>query len=203
MTADAVTTLAAADWYLVVDLEATCAEDGSIPPEAMEAIEVGACWVAASDFSVVARFQKFVKPAINPRLTPFCTTLTGIRQVDVEQAQDFPSIARELSAFVSLPRTDRACWLSWGAYDQKQLERDARRHGVLPPIALPHVNAKKVFANFQGIGKQVGLSKASELVGIDFGGCHHRALDDALQVARLLPWVCAKRHLGAWRPHST
>lgn len=29
---------------LVVDLEATCSDDGTIPPEEMEIIEMGACW---------------------------------------------------------------------------------------------------------------------------------------------------------------
>jgi inhibitor of KinA sporulation pathway (predicted exonuclease) len=39
---------------LVVDLEATCSDDGTIPPEAMETIEIGACWVNADGSAIVS-----------------------------------------------------------------------------------------------------------------------------------------------------
>jgi len=44
--------------FLVVDLEATCSDDGSILPEDMEIIEIGACWATESGV-VLQRFQHF------------------------------------------------------------------------------------------------------------------------------------------------
>jgi inhibitor of KinA sporulation pathway (predicted exonuclease) len=64
---------------LVVDLEATCSDDGSIDREAMEIIEVGACW-ATREGLVLKQFQSFVRPSTNPLLTSFCTGLTHIQQ---------------------------------------------------------------------------------------------------------------------------
>jgi len=61
---------------LVVDLEATCSDDGSIAPEEMEIIEIGACWATESGV-VLQRFQHFVRPLQRPILTPFCKSLTG------------------------------------------------------------------------------------------------------------------------------
>ncbi|AEG68831.1 exonuclease domain-containing protein [Ralstonia solanacearum] len=171
---------------LVVDLEATC--DDNAPTFDMETIEVGAVWVAP-DGAVLDRFQAFSRPLINPRLTPFCSTLTNIHQTDVDSAPTFPAVAEALRAFVARYRQPGATWASWGAWDHKQLDRDSARHGITPPIDLPHINAKRLFAKARRIGKEVGMAKACELVSLQLEGAHHRALDDALNVARLLPWV--------------
>ncbi|CAB3805392.1 hypothetical protein LMG28614_06198 [Paraburkholderia ultramafica] len=172
---------------LVVDLEATC--DENMPSFDMETIEIGAAWIAA-DGAVLDRFQTLVRPIVNPTLTPFCTQLlVGITQADVDTAPLFPAVADGLRSFVAKHRQAGSVWVSWGAYDRKQLERDSARHGIAMPIALPHQNAKRLFAKRQRIGKEVGMAKACELVGLALAGTHHRALDDALNVARLLPWV--------------
>src|SRR5258707_15625193 len=83
---------------LVIDLEATCEEYD--PAFDMETIEIGACWIAA-DGSVLDRFQSFVRPVVNPTLTPFCTQLTGITQADVDAAPLFPVAADALRGFVA------------------------------------------------------------------------------------------------------
>ncbi|MGC7960634.1 exonuclease domain-containing protein, partial [Salmonella enterica] len=67
---------------LVVDLEATCSDDGSIAPEEMEIIEIGACWTTEGGV-VLERFQHLVKPMVRPTLTPFCKQLIGITQEEV------------------------------------------------------------------------------------------------------------------------
>ncbi|MCP1174496.1 3'-5' exonuclease [Ralstonia chuxiongensis] len=171
---------------LVVDLEATC--DDNAPMFDMETIEVGAVWVAP-DGAVLDRFPAFARPLINPHLTLFCSNLTNIHQADVDSAPTFPAVAEALRAFAARHRQPGATWTSWGAWDHKQLDRDSARHGITPPIDLPHINAKRLFAKARRIGKEVGMAKACELVGLQLEGAHHRALDDALNVARLLPWA--------------
>ncbi|WP_438393635.1 DNA polymerase III [Caballeronia sp. DA-9] len=37
------------------------------------------------------------------------------------------------------------------------------------------------------------MVKACEPVGLTLAGTHHRALDDALNIARLLPWAFGDR----------
>lgn len=46
---------------LVVDLEATCSEDGSITAEAMETLEIGAVRAGANG-AVLDRFHSFARP---------------------------------------------------------------------------------------------------------------------------------------------
>jgi len=184
---------------LVVDLEATCADDDTIPPESMETIEIGAVWVDLQG-EEIARFQCFVRPVINPRLTPFCIGLTGIQQADVDGGLVFRDAAEQLRAFVAEHTRPDSFWASWGAYDRKQFERDAVRHGVPVPIVLPHLNAKRIFAKRKRIGKEVGLAKACQLAGLTMQGSHHRALDDALNVARLVAWWAPSDNLANASP---
>lgn len=115
-----------------MNLEATCSDDGSITPDDMEIIEIGACWTTETGV-VLERFQHLVKPLIRPTLTPFCKKLVGITQEEIDQTPSFPVAATALAAFVDESKSDDAVWMSWGNYDFKQLTRGAERHGVAMP----------------------------------------------------------------------
>lgn len=170
---------------LVVDLEATCANDGSIAPEEMEVIEVGAAW-STLDGTVLDTFQRFVRPAARPQLTAFCMELTHIEQESIDTAPLWPAVAADLAAFAG--RYQGNCWASWGAYDRQQIVRESARHGVAAPFTgLLHTNLKAVFAKSRRI-KQVGMATALKIAGLSLEGSHHRALGDALNIARLLPF---------------
>jgi inhibitor of KinA sporulation pathway (predicted exonuclease) len=179
---------------LVIDFEATCDEGGTIPPEQMEIIEIGAVWATAKG-KVLDEFQTFVRPMLRPHLTPFCRQLTSIQQTDVDAAEMFPTAAAALSRFAQRHQGAGATWGSWGQYDFKQLARDCERHSIANPLAaFQHVNLKSQFAKrrFAKSGKkfrEVGMAKALQLVGLPLDGEHHRGIDDARNIARLLPWV--------------
>lgn len=170
---------------LVIDLEATCCDADTIPPEQMEVIEVGAVW-ATSAGQIIDRFQSFVRPIASPQLTSFCMSLTHIEQASIDAAPNWPIVAAALAEFAQ--RYAGQCWGSWGAYDRRQIERECARHGIADPLApLPHQNLKASFAKARKI-KQVGMATALQIVGLELEGEHHRALSDALNIARLLPW---------------
>lgn len=160
----------------------------------MEVIEIGAVWATPDGFSS-DRFQSFVRPIRNQELTPFCKRLTGISQDEVDGAPWYPAAAIAFRQFVEKETAPGDTWVSWGAYDRRQLERDSSRHGVENPLAMPHQNVKRLFAKAQRIGKEVGMAKACDLAGLELLGTHHRALDDALNIARLLPWAFGLREL--------
>src|SRR6516165_6304656 len=77
------------DYYLIVDLEATCSNDGAVPRHEMEIIEIGAVMQNSRTFEVESEFRTFVRPVRHPELTAFCTELTGITQKDVAAAPGF------------------------------------------------------------------------------------------------------------------
>ena len=175
-----------ATYYLVVDLEATCCDRNTIPREESEIIEIGAVLVEGRTLRPVAEFQTFVRPVVHPTLTPFCTELTTITQADVDPAPAFPAAAARLAAFGA-----DALFCSWGAYDRNQLAADARRHGIAPPLGPEHMNIKERFAEAEGSRKR-GNRDALARVGLVATGTHHRGIDDARNIARLLPFVLGR-----------
>src|SRR5512135_1491403 len=91
----------AAPFYLIVDVEATCADDGSIPAEEMETIEIGPVMLDGELLEAVGEFQTFAKPARHPTLSRFCTELTSIRQADVDAAPGFSAAAEAFAAWLT------------------------------------------------------------------------------------------------------
>ena len=175
---------------LVIDLEATCDEGDGIPADQMEIIEIGAVW-ATAEGKVLDAFQSLVRPVVRPQLTPFCRQLVGIDQVEVDAADLFPVVAARLASFAQLHQAGQKTWGSWGKFDATQLARDCERHGAPHPLQdFEHVNLKRRFAKARKI-KEVGMARALQMVGLELDGSHHRGLDDARNIAKLLPWCPA------------
>jgi inhibitor of KinA sporulation pathway (predicted exonuclease) len=174
--------------YVVIDVEATCDDGGRVPRHEMEIIEIGAVLVSGETHAAVDEFQSFVRPVRHPALTPFCTGLTSITQADVDAAPTFPEVFHRLTEWIQThPAPHVLC--SWGDYDRTQFERDCVFHGI--PYALPHrhVNLKRAFSERRGIAKKLGMAAALAQAGLPLTGTHHRGLDDARNIARLLPFA--------------
>lgn len=177
------------DFFLVIDLEATCDDGNVVPKHEMEIIEIGAVLVDARTLDAVEDFQTFVTPVRHPRITPFCTSLTSITQPMLEGAPRFAEAIDALRAFIG----DRdALFASWGDYDRKQFEQDARHHRVTLPFRGRHWNIKQAFSESLGEPKRYGMSAALARVGLPLVGTHHRGIYDARNIARLLPWALGR-----------
>ncbi len=177
--------------YLVVDLEATCDDQGAVPREESEIIEIGAVLVDGATLEPIDEFQTFVRPLLHPRLTTFCTRLTTITQDDVQRAPTFKSVAPRLAAFGR-----DALFCSWGAYDKNQIEREARRARIAAPLGTRHLNLKQAFADAAG-DPPTGNGSALRRVGLKPTGTAHRGIDDARNIARLLPFALGRRPVPA------
>tara|TARA_B100000745_G_scaffold18473_1_gene12905 strand:- start:117 stop:665 length:549 start_codon:yes stop_codon:yes gene_type:complete len=173
--------------FLIVDLEATCCDQGTIDKHDMEIIEIGAVMVSAEGFTVLSEYQTFIKPIKNPRLTPFCQQLTTITQSEKDKAPGFADAIANFNGWLS--QYDGFAFCSWGNYDKNQLNNDCTLHDVPNPIRAPHVNIKKVFSTKQGLKKQFGMARALKHVGIEQTGTHHRGIDDARNMVRLMPYI--------------
>jgi inhibitor of KinA sporulation pathway (predicted exonuclease) len=181
-------------FYLVVDLEATCDDLGTIPRAETEIIEIGAVLCDAATLAPVGEWQSFVRPLRHPRLTPFCTQLTSITQAQVDGAPRFPVVIASLAAWV---KGKDLLFCSWGDYDRNQLDRDARRHGVALPLGRRHLNLKQAFRDRSGDDKKLGVGQALGRVGLRFAGTAHRGIDDARNIARLLPFALGRAPIPA------
>jgi inhibitor of KinA sporulation pathway (predicted exonuclease) len=175
------------DYLLVIDLEATCCNDGQFPREEMEIIEIGAVIAAAKTFRPIDEFQVFVRPVRQPVLTEFCRELTGIEQPDVASAVEFPEAMTQLAEWMA--GFPDAIFCSWGEYDRRQFERDCGRHDVAWPFGARHVNLKKCYTERFDLKRGEGFAKALKKHGLTFEGRPHRGIDDARNIVRLMPTI--------------
>lgn len=173
--------------YLIVDLEATCSNDGSVPRHEMEIIEIGAVLQNARTFEIESEFQTFVRPVRHPRLTPFCTELTSITQEQVDTAPLFPEALRAMKEWME--GFEDALFCSWGNYDRSQFLQDCEYHAVAYPFDSGHLNLKEEFSRALATGRRFGVGGALRRLGLQFEGMHHRGIDDARNIARIVKAV--------------
>ena len=174
-------------YSIIVDLEATCCNEGSFPREEMEIIEIGAVAVLAATGEIRSEFQSFVRPVRNPRLTDFCQELTTIGQTDVDSAEDYPAVIGRFSSWLSDHEDYDFC--SWGAYDKKQFVQDCEYHSLSYPFSGEHRNVKVEFSKAMGGKKRFGLGGAIKRIGLEFTGTAHRGIDDAKNIARVYRYL--------------
>jgi 3'-5' exoribonuclease 1 len=178
---------------LVVDLEATCCDTKSIPRHQMETIEIGAVMVVRETLEIVDEFQTFIKPVRHPILTKFCLELTSITQSQVDTAPDFATVMSTWQTWLS--KFDNAIFGSWGEYDRTQFHQDSKHNQIdLPyPVSSNHINLKEMFSTAQGLNKRYGMAQALDLAKIPLTGTHHRGIDDARNISKLLPYILGRK----------
>lgn len=180
-------------YYLIIDLEATCCDQNSMPRQEMEIIEIGAVMVESTQLIQVSEYQTFIQPVRHPILTPFCTKLTSITQEQVNQA---PGFIEAIAAFKKwLDAYPNFLFGSWGDYDRKQIIQDCKYHNIPDPINSPHFNVKHQFTTVQRLSQRYGMAQALNLAQIPLVGTHHRGIDDARNIAKLLPYSLGREFL--------
>jgi inhibitor of KinA sporulation pathway (predicted exonuclease) len=170
---------------VVIDLEATCSRDETVPKKEMEIIEIGAVAVDA-ELRCLDEFQAFVRPVRHPELTPFCRELTTITQADVDAAETLPAVARAMRNWVD--QLGAGLWASWGMFDRMLFDRDFRYHCIPSPLPRTHINVRECFEATVATGP-ADFAAALAQARLAFEGQPHRGIDDARNIARLLPII--------------
>lgn len=168
-----------------MDLEATCEREGWNGLEQMETIEIGAVVMDMTNDQIIAEYQSFVRPVLTPVLTTFCIEHTSITQHQVDAADSFTTVFPKFCKFIRQQKVDG--WGSWGRYDLEQFQTDCDRHGLTLDLP-PHVNLKRCFTQARGIRRDVGMNKALKILGLPLEGIHHRGIDDARNIAKIVPF---------------
>lgn len=183
------------DYVVVVDFEATCEEKNSVDyPH--EIIEFPAVLIDVLSCKIVESWRRYVRPVINPTLSEFCVTLTGISQDTVDSSDTFPTVLRAFQDWLTSKRLGSEftfALVTDGPFDVGRFLRLSCEQSSLrvPAWASRWINLRKIFANFykthqansnRSPGLQVMLSK----LDLDFLGSPHSGLDDALNIARVV-----------------
>ncbi|BCB73492.1 exonuclease [Vreelandella aquamarina] len=154
----------------------------------MEIIEFG-CALATRDGTLLDSKSFLVRPVRHPHLSGFCTKLTGISQTMVDAAPGFTVVCQEINAWLGSPAKE-FIWCSWGDYDRLHIQAESEQYNS-PPVFLtyPHLNLKQIWRRTTGQKKKNGLAHALAFHELEFEGHHHRGVDDARNIVRLLPFM--------------
>jgi len=179
------------DNILIIDLEATCWENRPPRGQESEIIEIGVCIMDAKTGKISKNEGILIKPQYS-KVSPFCTELTTLTQ----NLLDNEGIMLE-DAFDILRAeydSENLTWASYGNYDLNMLQDQARRFYVDYPLGDDHINVKTLFGQIHPtVRKSVGMQRALNELGFKLDGTHHRGVDDARNIAKILHW-CLKNN---------
>lgn len=168
--------------FIIYDLEATCWE-GRPPSMVQETIEIGAVKLDAYG-DATSTFSRFVKPVIHPHLSHFCQQLTSITQSDLSRASGFAPVIEAFQDWIDIYDEDYLL-CSWGNFDQKLLIQDCRLHKLEDDWLDHHINVRQQYVDMKRLHRPRGLRATVEAEGYEFTGQNHRALDDAINLAKV------------------
>lgn len=177
---------------LVIDFEATCQEHNPAGFK-YEIIEFPVILVDTHKRKVVGEFHAYVRPVINPHLSSFCTSLTGIKQSTVDRAAMFPSVMKDVTKWlISLNlhpeyKKHKFAVVTDGPWDMARfLHMQCCLSNVpFPRWARKWINIRKSFSNFYGF-RRSKLNVMLENMGMVFEGHPHSGIDDARNIARIV-----------------
>ncbi|ELT98575.1 hypothetical protein CAPTEDRAFT_130678 [Capitella teleta] len=175
------------DFYLVVDFEATCEDSHTWPHEI---IEFPIVVIDGKTHQVVDEFHSYVRPTINPVLTDFCISLTGISQDQVDSSPLFPEVLTSVESWLHrnkyCGKGVRSAFVTDGPWDMSRFMYLQCKHSNLafPRWANTWVNIRKTYCNFYHF-KRTSLRKMLENMGMSFEGRPHCGLDDTRNIARI------------------
>lgn len=174
------------DKILVVDVEATCWEGANPVGMENDIIEIGVSLLDVDTGEISANKGILVKPERSV-ISPFCTELTTITSEMIEnEGISFKEACGILKKeYLSQSRA----WASFGAYDLKQFQRQCGELGIGYPFGPSHINVKTLFALKKKLGHEQGMAGALGILEIPLEGTHHRGVDDAKNIAKILRWI--------------
>lgn len=169
------------DQVVVIDLESTCWDrEDPLSKQHGEIIEIGVALLELATLEVHSSASYFVRP-VKTQIGAFCTGLTSIKPEDVAQAPVLFDACAELRKYNVKDRT----WASWGDYDRRQFERQCALDKITYPFGPTHLNVKNLYALLTG-RREVGMAEALERLQLPLEGHHHRGVDDAKNIAKIL-----------------
>ena len=170
------------DQIIVVDVESTCWEKRPPAGQESEIIEIGICTVDVTSGRRLEKQSILVRPEYST-VSKFCTQLTTLTQEQVEKGIAFQEACSILKKkYLSKERI----WASYGDYDRLQFERQCRARNISYPFGPGHINVKSLLAIIHALPREIGMSEALELLNLPLSGVHHRAGDDAWNIAHIL-----------------
>ncbi|EDW01271.1 GH20546 [Drosophila grimshawi] len=190
-------------YVIAVDFEATCWEKQA-PPQWREAeiIEFPAVLVNLKTGKIEAEFHKYIMPFESPRLSTYCTELTGIDQKTVDSGVPLQTalmmfhewLRKELRARnLLLPKMAKSnilgncafvTWTDWdfGICLHKECSRKRMRKA---PYFNQWIDVRAIYREWYKY-RPCNFTDALSHVGLAFEGRAHSGIDDAKNLGALM-----------------
>ena len=176
------------DKIIIIDLEATCWQSAVPHGQENEIIEIGLAFLDTATGEIIQNQGILIKPQRSV-VSPFCTELTTITQDLLDK--NGVTFEEAIDKLTDEYNPDLYTWASYGQYDINMLKKQCKSFSVPYPMGDEHVNVKVWFGEKFGLQKPTGMNGALQLLNIPLEGTHHRGIDDAKNIAKILHW-CLK-----------
>ncbi|KAG7160218.1 ERI1 exoribonuclease 3-like isoform X2 [Homarus americanus] len=175
------------DYFLVLDFEATCCEEGKMRPQ--EVIEFPVLKVNAKTYEIDSSFHQFVKPKHHPILSRFCMDLTSITQEEVDGGKPFPEVFKDFDKWIKedVGINNKFLFVTCGDWDLKTMlpSQCASENLQVPAYCKKWLNIKKSYAIVKGEYIK-GMMPMIKGLGLTHTGRLHRGFDDCKNIANIL-----------------
>ncbi|KAK7110273.1 3'-5' exoribonuclease 1-like [Littorina saxatilis] len=176
------------DYLIIIDFEATCQDNND--KFIHEIIEFPAVLVDVQQKEIVGMFREFCRPTLNPVLSEFCKTLTGVNQSEVDNASEFPAVLNQFEEWMQargLGCKHSFAVVTDGPWD---IQRFMSKQCEISKLPFPRwarrwINLRKAFCNFYDC-KRLNLQHMLTNLGLQFEGRPHCGLDDSKNIARIV-----------------
>ncbi|GAA4292553.1 3'-5' exonuclease [Anaerocolumna aminovalerica] len=149
-----------------------------------EIIQIGAVKLD-SYYHSISTFNRFIRPTIYTRVSPFISELTGITTEQLLAEEIFPDV---YMAFLDFIGDTDSVFCTWGMSDIKELFRNTKYH-QLDNSCLPskYINIQPLVSLHFGLSskKLLSLQTAVELLNIPINQTFHDASSDAYYTSEI------------------
>ncbi|CAJ1938926.1 unnamed protein product [Cylindrotheca closterium] len=206
------------DFLVIVDFEATCNDSngGKNPPiKPQEIIEFPAVLLNVKTGAIEGEFHHYLLPDVHPKLSSFCTELTGISQEAVDEGISLKNALYLHSEWINKHNLTndhkvnynqdegekfQFLYVTCGDWDLKTClpNQLAHHNQTVPQMFSNWVNIKKAYGKFYK-RKALGMITMLEDLDLKLEGRHHSGIDDSRNIAR----ICTRMLKDGWEPSAT
>lgn len=176
-----------------LDFEANCIENGVIYPQEIIEFPVVIYDVEKDTIDRSKDFHYYCTPHVP--LTPFCTTLTGIRQETVNNGLDFNTVLDLYSEWMIVNGFNNNNFIitSCGSWDLKTaMPAHCKYLGIEQKSWFKKWCNVKFSHTFFTKEKIHGMDNLLKTYGLEFDGRPHSGIDDAYNLARVVQQMYKK-----------
>lgn len=171
------------DRYIFMDMEFNTVK------KINEIISVGVI-ICDKDLNIIDKFYSYVRLSMTNKMDAYCTNLTKIKDIDLEDAPSFNTVFSNLINFLSL--TDNDSIFVWGDYDKQVLTSNISYHNSFDNFDIllnsivdiqPYI-CKNILLKGEMISERISLQDVKEMCSLK-GRVVHNALEDTIDLKNI------------------